>query len=86
MAIAKYRKDGFPKEWFLTDFTMAQVEGRLEDLESENAKLKDALRGLEQASSKLAEWASGQENGVPVLIGTPALDAIRKAREVLGDA
>jgi len=43
MAIAKYRKNGFPKEWFLTDFTMEQVEGRLESLEAENARLREAL-------------------------------------------
>lgn len=32
--IAKFRKYGHPGEWWLTDFTMEQVEGRLKQLEA----------------------------------------------------
>src|SRR5271167_3163830 len=39
--IAKYRKEGHPGEWYLTDFTMAQVEERVLNLEAE----VDVLRG-----------------------------------------
>lgn len=51
MAIAKYRKAEYPGEWFLTDFTMEQVEGRLANLESENARLREALLECVRISS-----------------------------------
>jgi len=38
--VAKYKKQEYPSEWFLTDFTMNQVEGRLMLLEQENEKLR----------------------------------------------
>lgn len=34
MLIAKYRKEGHPCQWWLSDFTMDQVEGRLANLET----------------------------------------------------
>lgn len=86
MAIAKYRKDGFPKEWFLTDFTMEQVEGRLENLEAENARLREALRECVEATEAVDEWKSGE---APSFLGGYAFDLVKvaraKAREVLGD-
>lgn len=88
MVIAKYRKAGFPKEWFLTDFTMEQVEGRLENLEAElenleaeNAKLKEALRECVHQIECVMDY-------YPIHpIDRPKLDgALRQAMEVLGDA
>jgi len=38
MEIAKYRKEGYSGEWYLTDFTMEQVEKRLEYLEMYHRK------------------------------------------------
>lgn len=38
--IAKYRKAEFPGEWWLTDFTMEQVEGSIRNLEAEIAALR----------------------------------------------
>jgi len=37
--IAKYRKSEYPGEWFLTDFTMEQVERRLEQAKAELSAL-----------------------------------------------
>ena len=37
--IAKYRHPEYPNEWFLTDFTMVQVEGRLRLLEEQNKRM-----------------------------------------------
>ena len=48
MLIAKYRKAENPKEWFLTDFTMAQVEGRIELLEGDLSREIDHSRFLEK--------------------------------------
>ena len=47
MSIAKYRKPEYPNEWFLTDFTMEQVEGRLEKAEAEQDRLKNRITQLE---------------------------------------
>ena len=80
MVIAKYRKDGFPKEWFLTDFTMEQVEGRLENLEAENARLRMALRECVHQIECVRGYYSILPNDDPKLVY-----AITKAREVLGD-
>jgi hypothetical protein len=38
--VAKYKKQEYPDEWFLTEFTMNQVEGRLMLLEQENEELR----------------------------------------------
>jgi len=49
--IAKYRKAEYPGEWWLTDFTMEQVEGRIIDLERQlkTANIKiEALNKLIQ--------------------------------------
>ncbi len=86
MAIAKYRKAEYPGEWFLTDFTMEQVEGRLAALEAENARLREALRECVEATKAVDEWKSGE---APSFLGGYAFElvkeAIAKAREVLGD-
>ena len=37
--IAKYKHEEYPDEWFLTDFTMSQVEGRLMLLEEQNRRM-----------------------------------------------
>ena len=49
--IAKYRLGGFPGGWYLTDFTMEQVEGRIADLEAREARLEEALRGIRDAKT-----------------------------------
>lgn len=48
MLIAKYRKAEYPNEWFLTDFTMDQVEGRIELLEGDLSREIDHSRFLEK--------------------------------------
>ena len=48
-AIAKYRKEGCLGEWFLTDFTMEQVEGRIENLEEEVKRLRKELGSANDA-------------------------------------
>lgn len=47
--IAKYRKTEFPGGWWLTDFTMEQVEGRLSDLENKNSRLQAELAEIKQS-------------------------------------
>jgi len=41
--IAKYRQEGHPDKWWLTDFTMGQVEGRLADLEKQNEEMRNEI-------------------------------------------
>lgn len=41
--IAKYRKAEYPGEWWITDFTMEQLERRLEQLETKNESLRKAI-------------------------------------------
>ena len=89
MVIAKYRKDGFPKEWFLTDFTMEQVEGRLENLEAENARLREALRECVEVLEKFTCPECKPKNPLCVVTGEPPCEIVsipKKAREVLGVA
>lgn len=51
--IAKYREEGHPGKWWLTDFTMKQVEGRIADLRAEQ-DVKDAMiKGLREAANDL---------------------------------
>lgn len=40
--IAKYRDHERPGKWYLTDFTMEQVERRLNYLEEENKRLRES--------------------------------------------
>ena len=60
MKIAKYRDSKHPYVWYLTDFTMVQVEERLEYLERDNKKLRASIKGLEQDRELLSnlnvEW------------------------------
>ena len=49
MSIAKYRKPEFPGEWWLTDFTMEQVEGRIANLEKCYAALLTANAAMREA-------------------------------------
>jgi predicted RNase H-like nuclease (RuvC/YqgF family) len=51
--IAKYRDNRIPGKWFLTEFTMEQVEGRLEFLEKENKQLVYDNGDLDQKCSAL---------------------------------
>lgn len=83
--IAKYRREGFPGEWYLTDFTMGQVEGRIADLETKNARLKDAL--LCVIEEAVGEWCKEDcDWPCPKSVECKLRKAINKAREVLGDA
>lgn len=45
--VAKYRDPDKPGCWYLTDFTMEQMEGRLEQLINENADLRDEVARLQ---------------------------------------
>jgi hypothetical protein len=68
--IAKYRKDGNTREWWLTNFTMEQVEGRIVDLEAtynavyatlqieqdKVARLRRALTIIEDRHHPASEW------------------------------
>ena len=54
--IAKYRKAEFPHEWWLTDFTMEQVESNIynlqqsiSELEAELAQCREQLRQFQTA-------------------------------------
>ena len=47
MSIAKYRKEGH-EGWWLTDFTMEQVEGRLNDLENRCMQLQAEVVAKEE--------------------------------------
>jgi hypothetical protein len=47
--IAKYRKDGHPGEWWITDFTIEQVEGRIEYLEKRTRQDKMIIQKYEKA-------------------------------------
>ena len=55
-------------------------------LEVENAKLKEALRNMMEATEAVDEWKSGE---APSFLGGYAFDLVKvargKAREVLGD-
>lgn len=60
--IAKYRKDGDDSKWWVTNFTMEQVEGRIADLERQLAGAKADLdkardEGRKQALKEAAEVA-----------------------------
>ena len=85
MVIAKYRKDGFPKEWFLTDFTMEQVEGRLENLEAENARLRMALREAESNIDFLLDVAARTPERFARADVESIAESLAKIREVLGE-
>lgn len=50
--IAKYRKEGNVDEWWLTNFTMEQVEGRLAALLAENVRLAQEVEHLKADASK----------------------------------
>jgi hypothetical protein len=54
--IAKYRKDGHPGEWWLSDFTMQQVEGRLEHLEKEKRINYIMLQNLNSIKNKCLQY------------------------------
>jgi hypothetical protein len=45
ISIAKYKKQEYPNEWFLTDFTMKQIELRIKNLELEISKLNNLKTG-----------------------------------------
>ena len=83
MVIAKYRKAEYPGEWFLTDFTMEQVEGRLAALESENARLREALRELMEATESDCQNNCHAPDEICLVCGLGV--TANKAREVLGD-
>ena len=80
--IAKYRHPEYPNEWFLTDFTMVQVEGRLRLLEEQNKRMflvcKMALGFLQMfldqnCTDECKSYAKNlQENLVGVIGGGPA--------------
>jgi len=53
MVIAKYRKEGYPGEWFLTDFTMEQVEGRVVYLERMVSELPRLMIRNQHMANKL---------------------------------
>lgn len=80
--IAKYRHPEYPNEWFLTDFTMVQVEGRLRLLEEQNKRMflacKMALGFLQMfldqnCTDECKSYAKNlQENLVGAIGGGPA--------------
>ena len=80
--IAKYRHPEYPNAWFLTDFTMVQVEGRLRLLEEQNKRMflvcKMALGFLQMfldqnCTDECKSYAKNlQENLVGVIGGGPA--------------
>jgi predicted nucleic acid-binding Zn-ribbon protein len=53
--IAKYRKAEYPGEWWLTDFTMEQVERRMATLESRVRKLEAERDRLKDENEFMAE-------------------------------
>lgn len=53
--IAKYRKAEYPGEWWLTDFTMEQVEKRLEQSEITIRILCDKISKLESTLAAAQE-------------------------------
>ena len=57
--IAKYKKEGFPDEWFLTDFTMRQVERRIANLELHYAALLVRHNALLKAVATLRNLECG---------------------------
>lgn len=59
-SIAKYREEGHPRRWWLTDFTMEQVEGRLSDLERQNEELR---REIEAGKKALGGFAGPPFDG-----------------------
>jgi len=44
--VAKFRKKEYPGEWWLTDFTMHQVEGLIENLYIQNKELREQVKSL----------------------------------------
>ena len=73
--IAKYRLGGFPGGWYLTDFTMEQVEGRIADLEAREARLEEALRECVEIGETLGCTDPGCQR--------LSCAMLKKAREVL---
>lgn len=67
--IAKYRDPEHPGKWWLTDFTMDQVEGRIANLES-------ALEICRKGLSFLESQGKGNEH---------TYQQIRLAKTVLGE-
>ena len=53
--IAKYRKAEYPGEWWLTDFTMEQVEKRLNQVEQTIKILSDKNTVLQAENAVLRE-------------------------------
>jgi len=53
MKIAKYRQQEYPNKWFLTDFTMDQVEKYLATLEAKNRELFSDNADYDQKCSAL---------------------------------
>jgi predicted RNase H-like nuclease (RuvC/YqgF family) len=50
--IAKYRESGRDDRWYITNFTMEQVEGRIDLLEAENANLRTQLKKMKEQYDK----------------------------------
>jgi hypothetical protein len=48
MNIPKYRKEGNDQEWWITNFTAEQVEGRLTDLEKQNEEYRKEIKRLRE--------------------------------------
>jgi hypothetical protein len=53
--IAKYRKNENFAEWFLSNFTMEQVEGHIDDIERENVRLRLQLENNKLTAERLVE-------------------------------
>jgi len=48
ITIAKFRDLMRPDTWWVTDFTMEQIEHRITTLEADVAKLRDALKAVDE--------------------------------------
>jgi len=66
--IAKYRKSEYPGEWFLTDFTMEQVERRLEQAKAElsalalgNLKAQHRAAKVNARLREALEWYANED-------------------------
>lgn len=81
--IAKYREPGIEGKWFLTDFTMGQVEGHISHLEARVENLRTRLAEVEAqrdvAKTALAAIADSRMYGVCARLLGEIRDIAREA-------
>jgi hypothetical protein len=59
--IAKYRKAEYPGEWWLTDFTMEQIEGRIINLERQLKTANIKIEALNKLVNDHQTYQTKQE-------------------------